>query len=139
MTSEGTANVQPKQALMRALGAKGSALPEAVQTNTQTVQSAAHADMRGTDASIAPELTDTPQGGMMTEGIASLQPKQALTRALGAKGRALPARGSANKCTDRIECRACGHARDGCKYCTRTNGHTPGGDDVRVYRKFAAQ
>ena len=59
----GTANVQPNQALTRALGAMGRALPEALQTNVQTGQSAAHVGMRGTDASIAPELTDTPRGG----------------------------------------------------------------------------
>ena len=86
----GTANVQPKQALTRALGAMGRALPEAVQTNVQTEQSAAHVGMRGTDASIAPGLTDTPLGGMMPEGTANVQPNQALTRALGAMGRALP-------------------------------------------------
>ena len=90
MMSVGTANVQPKQALTRALGAMGRALPEAVQTNVQTVQSAAHVDMRGTDASIAPELTGTPLGGTMPVGTANVQPNQALTRALGAMGRALP-------------------------------------------------
>ena len=79
----GTANEQPKLALTRALGAMGRALPEAVQTIVQTRQSAAHADTSGTGASIAPEKKDTPLGGMMSEGTASLQPQQALTRALG--------------------------------------------------------
>ena len=86
----GTANVQPIQALTRALGATGSALPEAVQTIVQTGQSAAHVGMRGTDASMAPELTGTPLGGTMPLGTANVQPNQALTRALGAMGRALP-------------------------------------------------
>ena len=90
MMPEGTANVQPDQALMRALGARGSALPEAVQTNVQAGQSAAHVGMRGTDASIAPELTGTPLGGTMPMGTANVQPIQTLTRALGAMGRALP-------------------------------------------------
>ena len=90
MMPEGTANEQPIQALTRALGAMERALPEAVQTNVQTVQSAAHVGMHGTDASTAPGLTDTPQGGMSSEGTANAQSKQALMRALGAKGRALP-------------------------------------------------
>ena len=90
MTSEGTANVQPNQALTRALGAMERALPEAVQTNVQTVQSAAHVDMHGTDASTAPGSTGTPQGGTLPEGTANEQTKQALMSALGAKGRAMP-------------------------------------------------
>ena len=88
--SLGTANVHPNKALTRALGAKGRALSETVQTTVQTEQSAAHADMSGTGASIAPEKKDTPLGGMMYEGNASLQPQQALTCALGAMGSALP-------------------------------------------------
>ena len=90
MLSKGTENAQPEQAPTRAPGAKGSALPEAVQTIVQIGQSAAHVDMRGTDASTAPGITDTPQGGMLSKGTANAQPEQALTRAPGAKGSALP-------------------------------------------------
>ena len=85
MMPEGTANEQPISALTRALGAMESALPKAVQTNVQAVQSAVHVAMHGTDASTAPGPTDTPQGGMLSEGTANAQPDQALMSALGAR------------------------------------------------------
>ena len=81
----GTASTQPKQALMSALGAMERALPETVQTITQTAHSTTHVDMRGRAASIATESTGTPLGGMMPEGNASLQPKEAPKGALGAR------------------------------------------------------
>ena len=71
---------------MSALGAMGRALPETVQTITADgSRGTTHVDMRGRAASIAPESTGTPLGGMMPEGTASLQPKEAPKGALGAR------------------------------------------------------
>ena len=90
--SEGTASLWSNEALMRALEPRGGSgeLPEAVQTSA--LYSDVHADMHGEGASDASEseLTDTPRGGAMPEGTASLQPNKALTRALGAKDGPIP-------------------------------------------------
>ena len=73
------------EALTRALEPRDGSLPGAMQTSA--LYSAVHADMHGKGASDASEseLTDTPPGGTMFEGTASLRPNKALTRALGAK------------------------------------------------------